>query len=145
MSPLARLRTEVEHAVRKYLPGDLPHHVTIHFHDHERITIPMLAPRGFGANCMLEDDGPAAEPEDPEGEPAVSLEDLTDLQRRTLAVLVEVGKPIGLEALAAKMDYDRSNLHRRALKVLLDCGLIENHDRAGYAITARGKAVNSQR
>jgi hypothetical protein len=54
----------------------------------------------------------------------------TALQERILAALE--GKALTLDALAEKLDADRSNLHRRALKELMRCGLVGNHLRVGY-------------
>jgi hypothetical protein len=53
----------------------------------------------------------------------------TDLQERILEALN--GKALTLDALAEKLDHERSSLHRDGLKELMRRGLVRNNRRAG--------------
>lgn len=63
---------------------------------------------------------------------------LTELQRRILSYVAN--GPKTLDAIASHLDYDRSTLHRRALKPLMHAGLVENKTGSGYELTPAGEA-----
>ena len=123
VSTILDLSQAVAEFVSANFPGQSAARLSIVLTSSQKILVPVVAP------------APAPRPTKPE---PVNLK---DLQIDILDALAELpaNKGISLDALTAKLDRNRSSVHRDGLKPLMRMGLVENDlAKGGYLITRAG-------